>query len=196
MATAGIEITAEIAELRELQVALGRLFTPADKAKILKAALEKAIEPVFQRLKQITPVGPTGNLSRAVTKKVKSYSKNGGAVALVGFRRAAVADATSAAGGTVQKGPDRARHQYWLEEGTDDRVISTAIPPKKVSRKGFSRGAFQRRAYTMVRNGKQIACRSRSRGLTLRPLPAPAPYQRPLRFGANQRHGLGLQAAR
>jgi hypothetical protein len=115
MAVAGIEITAEMAELRQLQQDIGRLFSLADKARILKAALTKAIEPAFQALKQTTPLGPTGNLRRAVAKKVIAYTKDGAAVAVLGFRRAGLSSSESAAGGTVRKGPDRAFHQWWLE---------------------------------------------------------------------------------
>jgi hypothetical protein len=138
MATAGIEITAEMAELRELQQAIGRLFSPADKARILKAALEKAIEPAYQRLQQLTPIGPTGNLRRAVAKKVKTYTKNGTAVGLVGFRRAGQERSESAAGGAVRAGPDRAFHQWWLEEGTKPRQVMT-LSNKPYGRKGHLR---------------------------------------------------------
>ena len=125
MATAGIELTAEMVGLRELQEAVGRLFTPADKARILKDALTKAIEPAFSMLKQVTPLGPTGNLRRAVAKKVVSYTRDGNAVALIGYRRAGSARSASAAGGSVRSGPDRAFHQYWLEEGTQPRQVTT-----------------------------------------------------------------------
>lgn len=138
MAVAGIEITAQIAELRELQEAVGRLFTPADKARILKAALTKAIDPVFNRLKQVTPLGPTGNLRRAVTKKVIAYTRDGNAVALVGFRRAGLSGSASAAGGSVRSGPDRAFHQWWLEEGTQPRLVST-LSNKPYGRRGHLR---------------------------------------------------------
>jgi hypothetical protein len=154
MAVAGIEITAEMAELRQLQQDIGRLFSPADKARILKAALTKAIEPAFQALKQTTPLGPTGNLRRAVAKKIITYTKDGGAVAVLGFRRAGLAASESAAGGTVRSGPDRAFHQWWLEEGTQPRQIRLPSPPKAYNRPGFTRPGFERKGYTMTRNGK------------------------------------------
>ena len=138
MAIAGIELTAEIAELRQLQQAIGRLFTPEQKARILKAALTKAIDPVFQRLKQVTPIGPTGNLRRAVAKKVIGYNRNGNAVALVGFRRAGLSGSASAAGGSVRAGTDRAFHQWWLEEGTQPRFVST-LSNKPYGRRGHLR---------------------------------------------------------
>jgi hypothetical protein len=85
MSTVGISISAEIAELRGLQEALGQIFTPKQKTEILKKALTLAIEPTFLRLQQLTPLGPTGNLKRAVSKKIKGYAKDGNAVGLVGY---------------------------------------------------------------------------------------------------------------
>jgi hypothetical protein len=154
MAVAGIEITAEMAELRQLQQDIGRLFSQADKARILKAALTKAIEPAFQALKQTTPLGPTGNLRRAIAKKIITYTRDGGAVAVLGFRRAGLSDSESAAGGTVRKGPDRAFHQWWLEEGTTERIIKLPSPPKSYNRPGFTRPGFERKGYEMTRKGK------------------------------------------
>ena len=156
MAVAGIQITAEIAQLRALQVALGQIFSPADKARILKAALEKAIKPAVEALKTTTPYGVTGNLRRAISKRVVTYTRDGGAVAVIGFRRAGLSSSVSAAGGTVRAGPDRAFHQWWLEEGTKERYIKTPSPPKQYQRPGFTRGAFERQAYSMTRNGKRF----------------------------------------
>ena len=139
MAVGGIQLNAELVGIKELQESLGRIFTPAQKAQILKAALTKAIEPAYQKLKQITPVGPTGNLRRAVTKKVVPYPQDGNAVALVGFKRAGISGSASAAGGSVRAGPDRAFHQWWLEEGTDQRYVG------KISNQPYTRRAHQRR---------------------------------------------------
>lgn len=154
MAVAGIEITAEMAELRQLQQDIGRLFSPADKARILKAALTKAIEPAFQALKQITPLGPTGNLRRAVSKKIITYTRDGAAVAVLGFRRAGKEASESFAGGSRRVGPDRAFHQYWLERGTKERFIKLPSPPKSYTRPGFNRPGFERKGYSMTRKGK------------------------------------------
>jgi hypothetical protein len=143
MATAGITITAEIAQLEELQAAIGQVFDNAKKAKILEAAIEKALLPAFLRLKEVTPTGPTGNLKAAATYKVKSYPRDGNAVGLIGYRRAGRTSSVSAAGGTVRvstsKDPDRAFHQWWLEEGTQPRVVS------KLADKPYTRKAHQRR---------------------------------------------------
>jgi hypothetical protein len=157
MAVAGIEITAEMAELRQLQQDIGRLFPTAEKARILKAALTKAIEPAFQALQQTTPLGPTGNLRRAIAKKVIVYTQDGAAVAVLGFKRAGLSDSESAAGGTVRKGPDRAFHQWWLEEGTQERIIKFPSAPKSYNRPGFTRPGFERKGYTMTRRGKTFS---------------------------------------
>jgi hypothetical protein len=139
MATVGISLTIEQTELRELQKALGRVFTPGEKAQILKRALEKAVAPVLARLKQTTPLGPTGNLREAATSKVIPYTRSGNAVALVGFQRAGRQRSDSAAGGTVRAGPDRAFHQWWLENGTQPRQVG------KLSDTPYTRRAHQRR---------------------------------------------------
>ena len=124
MATAGIFLSARMEGLRELQDALGRTLqdNPA-KTKLLAAAIEKAIQPVEMRLREVSPVGPTGNLKRAVTSKVVEYGLDGVAVGIVGYRRAGRADSSSAAGGSVRAGPDRAFHQWWLEQGTQGRMV-------------------------------------------------------------------------
>ena len=139
MATIGIELSVEMQGLRELQDALGRTLrdNPA-KAKILTAALEKAVLPVELRLREVTPAGPTGNLKRAVTSKVVEYGLDGRAVAIVGYRRAGRARSASAAGGTVRAGPDRAFHQWWLEKGTRPRQVSK-IADKPYTRLGHTR---------------------------------------------------------
>lgn len=160
MAFVGVALTADVTELRELQVALGKIFTPADKARILAAALRKAVKPVEERLKQVTPIGPTGNLKRAVRTKVVSYSKDGAAVGLVGYLRTGEAGWSSAAGGSVGAGPDRAFHQWWLENGTKARVIDEATPAKPYNRASFSRNSFPRNSYTMTRKGKTFAVRA------------------------------------
>ena len=146
MSTAGIVISAEIAELRGLQEALGQIFTPKEKTEILKKALEKAIEPTFLRLQQLTPLGPTGNLKRAVSKKIKGYAKDGNAVGLVGYTQAAKGNARSARGGTVRAGKDRGFHQWWLENGTKERFVTT-----------LSNTPYQRRPHTRVTRSGTVA---------------------------------------
>jgi hypothetical protein len=120
-----IELSAEIEGLRELRDTIGRLFPNAAKAQILAAALEKALLPAELRLREVTPLGPTGNLKRAVTSKVVQYPQDGNAVGILGYTRAGRGPSASAAGGSVRSGPDRAFHQYWLEEGTQARQVNT-----------------------------------------------------------------------
>jgi hypothetical protein len=125
MATVGIQLGLEVTDLKELQQALGQIFKDADKAKIVKDALKKAIAPTEARLKQIAPLGPTGNLRRAVASRIIPYNRSGNAVAVVGFRRADKEKFFSAQGGSVRKGSDLAYHQYWLERGTKERFVTT-----------------------------------------------------------------------
>jgi len=138
MAVAGIQISLDQSELQGLQQALGTLFKPADLAPVLEAALEKAVHPAFLRLKETTPVGPTGNLKRAATYKVKAYPRSGNAVAILGYTQAARGASASAQGGKVQTGPDRAFHQWWLENGLGQRTISK-LADKPYTRKAHTR---------------------------------------------------------
>lgn len=119
-----IKITIDQQELRNMQNALGNLFPKADQARVLGAIMRKAVKPALDKLREVTPVGPTGNLKRAATSKVVTYSKDGVAVGLIGYKRSGREGSASAAGGTVRAGPDRAFHQWWLEQGTQQRVVA------------------------------------------------------------------------
>lgn len=121
----GIEVSAEIVGLRDVQNKLREAYSKPETARILGEALRDVCFRVELRLREVTPEGPTGNLRRAIDSKVVEYPLDGNAVGLVGFRRAGRGRSQSAAGGTVRRGPDRAFHQYWLEEGTNDRVVDT-----------------------------------------------------------------------
>lgn len=125
MAVKGTEITIDMAELQEFSRKLRQFLPPRQAASVMGAAMKKAIVPVTRTLRAITPVGPTGNLKRAVTSKVVEYENSGVAVGVVGYRRAARERSASAAGGQVQVGPDRAFHQWWLEYGAKNRTIKT-----------------------------------------------------------------------
>ena len=146
MSAVGIRLTAEIAELRGLQEALGQIFTNKEKTEILKKAIALAIEPTFLRLKQITPLGPTGNLQRAVAKKINGYAQSGNAVGLVGYTQAGRSGSASAAGGTVRAGKDRGFHQWWLENGTKERFVTK-----------LSNTPYQRRPHTRVTRSGTVA---------------------------------------
>ena len=116
----GVKI--EFPELAELRKQL-RQFPSNIAAKHLGSALRKSSKPAQQALKaevRANQKGPTGNLLRSVTTKVVTYKKTGNAVALVGFTKAG-GGKTTATGGSVQKGKDRAFHAGFLEFGTKDR---------------------------------------------------------------------------
>ena len=133
MAVSGIKLETDFPELEKLQTGLRNVFGKTEMAAVLKDALEKAIWPAYLRLRELTPGGPTGNLLRAVNYKAKAYPRNGNAVGLIGYNRSGTADASSAQGGTVQAGPDRAFHQWWIEFGTKERVV------RKFSNKPYQR---------------------------------------------------------
>ena len=121
---ATIQVTIDQQELRNMRDALGNLFPLADRAKILATIMRKAVKPALDKLKAVTPTGPTGNLLLAANSKVVTYSKDGVAIGLVGYNRAGLSDSQSAQGGTVRRGKDRAFHQWWLEQGTQQRVVA------------------------------------------------------------------------
>lgn len=146
MATVGITISAQMEGLREIRDNLGRILRPDEKAEIMSRALEKAIFPMQLRLREVTPLGPTGNLKRAVDSKVVKYSKDGTAVGIVGYRRSGKGGSASFGGGTIRVGPDRAFHQWWLEEGTKARQIS------KPADKPYTRLAHRR----TLKSGKVV----------------------------------------
>ena len=150
MAVAGVYLSLDTSELLRLQESLGKVFTPEGLAATLGSAIEKALEPAKLRLRENTPAGPTGNLKRAVNMKVVEYPKSGVAVGLLGYNRAGEGKSKSAAGGTVQTGPDRAFHQWWLEFGTKQRVIA------KLSNKKYQRKAHQR----TMKSGKVVSIQS------------------------------------
>lgn len=94
------------------------------RAKYIGAAVREAIKPAVQKLRELTPRGPTGNLQRAIASKVVTYPKDGNAVAMAGYVRAGKAPSFSAQGGKVRSGKDRAFHQGLIEFGTDQRTIN------------------------------------------------------------------------
>lgn len=169
MATGRIELSAEIPGLRELRDKLGTLLTNDKKAAVLKKALEKAIVPVVAALNRTTPLGPTGNLRRAIDSKVVSYPADGNAVGIVGFRRAGRERSQAAiAGGSVRTGSDRGFHQYWLEEGTGERYVFTPAN-KPYTRKAHTRTmksgkVAQVQSHEVARQGGYIASSFRRLG--------------------------------
>lgn len=97
-------------------------------ARVIGAGLRRAAWPGEKALRaNVNRMhGPTGNLAKAIKTIVKKYPRDGAAVAVVGFIKAGTGKSSSAGGGRVRKGKDRAFHQFWLEFGTDDRLITTS----------------------------------------------------------------------
>jgi hypothetical protein len=136
-----ITISLDASDLNEKQKALANLFGSDGKkglAEILGDALERAVWPAYLRLREVTPVGPTGNLLRAAHYKVVKYPKSGAAVGLIGFRQSSKEKGTTGPG-SVRLGKERGFHQWWLEFGTKERLV------EKVSDKPFQRKAHTRR---------------------------------------------------
>lgn len=169
MATGRIELSAEVQGLRELRDKLGTVLANDKKSEVLKKALEKAIQPVVAALNRTTPLGPTGNLRRAIDSKVVSYPADGNAVGVVGFRRAGRERSVVAlAGGSVRAGADRGFHQYWLEEGTGQRHVFTPAN-KPYTRKAHTRTmksgtVAQVQTHEVARQGGYIASSFRKLG--------------------------------
>jgi hypothetical protein len=122
------QIKIEGPDLYEIRQAFKQLPTNI-AARVIGAGLKRAASPGEKALKSIVAQmrGPTGNLRRSIKTIVKKYPRDGAAVAVVGFVKAGTGKSKSAQGGKVQKGPDRAFHQFWLEFGTDDRYVGTKV---------------------------------------------------------------------
>lgn len=108
---------------QDILVAFKR-YKPSIAAKHIGAGLRRAIQPMYTRLKNRVSQnhkGPTGNLARAVAIKVKTYPRDGNAVALAGFVAAGTGKKVPAQGGKIQKGKDRAYHAGLVEFGTKRR---------------------------------------------------------------------------
>lgn len=149
MSVGKLVVSASMPGLKELVDNLGRILPPEAKMVILAEALEKAIQPAFRRLYETTPVGPTGNLRAARTYKIVKYPP-GIAVAIIGYRRTGKEATASAAGGSVQvatgPNPDRAYHQWMLEQGTQSRYVG------KLAIKPYTRSAHNR----TMKSGKVV----------------------------------------
>lgn len=141
MALGRIDLSIDATEIDQLRRALGNLFDNAALAQTLQAALKKALVPAEERLRRITPVGPTENLRNAISTRTKAYPKTGNAVGLVGYRQSLrePSTAVSNAARSVRKGKNRGFHQWWLEFGTKERTVT------KVADKPYTRRQHQRR---------------------------------------------------
>jgi hypothetical protein len=167
MAVAGISLNINTEQLRDLRDRIKAFFPPKEASEVLGEAIEKAIWPAFRRLGEVTPRGPTLNLYNARRMKVKKYPRNGGAVGLIGYERAGASRSQSAQGGSVRASDDRAFHQWWIEFGTKERVISKPVQPKRYTRSayaksGFARQGFSRSAHVQNRGGKLVPIRAHS----------------------------------
>ena len=120
---AGIQVTVSFDDIQPI---LGKFAALPGQVgnTMLKAALERAIEPAYVALGNVTPVGPTRNLYRARNKKVVVYQKDRVGVGLVGYTQSGTSQSRSAQGGKVRAGRDRAFHQWWVENGTKPRSIT------------------------------------------------------------------------
>jgi HK97 gp10 family phage protein len=121
-------VKVEFPELAELRKQL-RQVPKNIAAKHLGAAIRKASKPGLDALRaevRANQKGPTGNLRRAITTKIVTYKKTGNAVGMVGFTKAG-GGKTTATGGKVQKGKDRAYHAGFLEFGTQPRYTKKSI---------------------------------------------------------------------
>ena len=158
MATAGIVIAANFPDLKEVRDAIRSLGDKQFTAISLKDALQKAIQPAEARLRELTPVGPTGNLRAAVMSLAKAYTKSGNAVGLIGYRATGKRGSESAAGGKVRVSSgrvgDRAYHQWLIEYGTESRIVSK-----------FSNTPYQRKSpsvpFVRTRMGRQEVVRGK-----------------------------------
>ena len=183
----GVDVRIEIPQMAELREAF-RSLPKNIAAKHMGAALRQAVEPGFSALKAKSPKGPTGNLKRAVSIKVKKYTRNGAAVALAGYVAAGSGKSRSAAGGKVRAGKDRAFHQGFVEFGTKERRVPVGrrghsiassfikLGPFRVSvgKRGKNKGV----AVTSPRYPKAfIASAKNGQDLVLRPMPAQAPVK-------------------
>lgn len=89
-----------------------RLLAMWDKIgpRYLKGAVTEAMKPLKQALRNNTPVGPTGNLRKAVGDRVRLY-QTGVAFGVVGYKRAV----------SVKSGDNKGFHSHWVEFGTKER---------------------------------------------------------------------------
>ena len=91
-------------------------------ATTIGAAVKRAIKPAEDKLKQLTPVGPTGNLKRGIATKAKRYPKTGTAAAIVGYRKPGSSKPPKEGSKRRNKANDKTRHQFLVEYGTGRRV--------------------------------------------------------------------------
>lgn len=145
----GVEVDIQFPELKEIKEAFRGL--PKNiAAKYMGAALNKAIEPGLQLLKKLTPKGPTGNLRRAINRKIKRYTKgnaSGAAVALAGYVASPKKKTSDL------KNNQKGHHAGFLEFGTKDRKTKGNIA-SSFRRSGPVRLVVAKRSGKMTTNPK------------------------------------------
>jgi hypothetical protein len=87
----------------------------------LGTAVKKALQPAQEKLKQITPVGPTGNLKRGIATKAKRYPKTKTAVAIVGYRKPNSSKPPKSGTKRRNRQADKTQHQLLVEYGSKQR---------------------------------------------------------------------------
>lgn len=128
----GIEIDIELPTLKEIRIAFRQL--PGNiAAKHMAAALGRAIDPAYKRLKKNTPRGPTGNLKKAVKKRTKRYVRDGAGVALIGYRK-------PPRGTEIEdrKSNELGYHAHLVEKGTRERTTTGRVASSFNTRGAFS----------------------------------------------------------
>lgn len=133
----------EIPQYRVLLAELEKITT--DKkiiAQKMAVGMRYAAKPSYDALlSNVRRLGKkTGNLLRAVTIKVKSYSKTGNAVALVGYTRPGSDSKSSQK--TKSKGRDKAYHAHLVEFGTKPRRTKTSSIASSYGRAAFGMATF------------------------------------------------------
>jgi HK97 gp10 family phage protein len=126
-----LEISLEFPDLADLREQFKKL--PQNlAAKHLGAALRKAMAPGKTALRKNTPKGPTGNLRKSIAVKIKTFTKDGNAVGIVGYSWG-------------RNSPDaKGNHQGFLEYGTKERHTKKGRFASTLNSKTWGRmGVFQ-----------------------------------------------------
>lgn len=140
-----ITLTMQYPDLEDLRQEFRKL-PKTLAARYMEPAVRQAITPGLQKLRQITPRGPTGNLKKSVRKKTKKYVKDGTAIGLVGY--------------TVGRGA-KGYHQGFLEFGTKERQTKGRVASSLRYPKGDPRGNFTIiNSYTKTRQGRRAGVRA------------------------------------
>jgi hypothetical protein len=134
--------TIEITGVAEIIAALQSLPDRVG-SKMLRSTAIAACQPALVALKANTPEGPTGNLLRAAAIKGVEYKSTGTVVVIVGYIRSGTGK-TGKTGGSVRIGPDRAYHQYWIEDGTAERQLSKSMLASNLKTMGGYGAAYFR----------------------------------------------------